>query len=250
MIKNLQDLYKADFKHLPEVVIRDLEATEEIQQLRRDIKEKVPGSNWTHIRAEVLLEMQQLLDIKLQPILVESWKTHQDVDREIYIQNKTVSDEKAIVSLSDHEIRSTHSPRLNIKIGDTKHPMRTFIAITLNLRDVSLVIQHGEIKEILTGTVKGKGFMQYQNATLIEKEFLGFDIAGKIDASTTTDNVVAEPLTTIQADTPQGITPVPTPQVTPRQESTSATSPTSNMVQFIIGVSIALIAVFLFWQFK
>ncbi len=262
MINNLQTLYKTDFRHLSETVIRDLEATEEIQLLRSDIKTQIPGSNWTNIRIEILQEMQQLLDIELQPILVESWKTHQDVVREISAQKQSTTDEISILHLPVHEIRSTHSPSLNITIAETVHPMKTFIGVTLILRDVSLSVQHGEIKEILSGMVKGKGFMQYQNATLIEKEFLDFDITSKIVRNVAgnmiKDSTASIPGLPTQSNTesrppidpsPKQSTVIPKNQQHTAQEE-KASSPPSNMIQFIIGVSIALLAVYLFWQFK
>jgi len=242
MIKNLQALYKADFKHLAEAVIRDFEATEEIQQLRRDIKTHIPGSNWTIIRLELLIEMQKLLDIELLPILIDSWKTHQDVIREIEAQEKSSDDtppQKAIVCLNDHEIRSSHSPSLDITIEEKVLPIRTFIGMTLELSDVSLLIQQGEIKEILSGTVKGKGFMQYQNATLIEKDFLAFDITGGTTQELPLENNQQE-----HKSSPQ------TPQSTRPQPAHKSPSASSNMLQFIVGISIALVAVYLFWQFK
>ncbi len=256
MINNLQTLYKANFSHLPETAIRDLEATEEIQLLRSDIKAQIPGSNWTNIRVEILKEMQLLLDIKLQPIFIESWQTHQDVIREINVQKQSATDEISILNLSDHEIRSTHSPSLNITIAETVHPMRAFIGITLMLRDVSLIVQHGKIKEILSGTVNGKGFMQYQNATLIEKEFLDFDIAGKIADEITKDSSVPIPELPTEANTlssPSTDQP-PVPQKNQphldKDSERKKSALSSNMIQFIIGVSIALIAVYLFWQLK
>ena len=255
MINNLQALYKANFSHFPETVIRDLEATEEIQRLRKEIKAKIPGSNWTLIRAEILLEMQQLLDIPLQPILTESWKTHQDVSREIDAQKISDADDpcdSSIVNLADHEIRSTHSPSLYIRIADSVHPLRLFIGITLELRNVALRLQEGDIKEILSGTVSGKGFMQYQNATLTEKDFLDFDIAGKI-TSAKAPNIETQtdphpnPIKTTHIDESDIDQLIETPSIKEEKKSLSFSS---KLIQFIVGISIALTAVYLFWQFK
>ncbi len=246
MINNLQSLYKADFSQLPETVIRDLESTEEVQQLRRDIKTLVPGSNWSTLRARLLTELEQLLDIELSPILVASWQTHQDVEREIRAQKGSGGEEIAIVNLEDHEIRSTHSPQLIISIADRTHTLRSFIGITLNMRGVALLIQQGEIREILSGTVKGHGFMQYQNATLIERDFLDFDISGKLGTSsdmTATSNEQKHPRIPVPE---QPALPEPEPVPAPQQQASSLSS---NMLQFVLGISIALIAVYLFWQF-
>lgn len=252
-INKLINLFETDFRLLPEKVIRDFEATEEVQKLRRDIKHKVPHANWTTIREELLKELQKLLDLKLQPIFVESWKSHQDVVREIDHQLEEQSNESALVSLTDHEIRSSHSPSLLVQIEDTTHPLRTFIGLSFNLSDVTLKIQHGEIQEIISGTANGSGFFQYQNATLIEQDFLNFSIADRIKNTRTRNSDNEEALTPEDLHSTDASDQESNKLDTDEPAEQAASSPVSlktNMIQFIIGVSIALIAVFLFWQFK
>lgn len=253
-ITNLHNLFETDFRHLPEKVIRDFEATEEVQLLRREIKEKIPQANWSTMREELLSELQKLLDIKLQPIWIESWKSHQDVSREINMQLDSESGETAILALSDHEIRSSHSPSLLVQIKDRTYPLRAFVGLTFNLSNVSLKIQHGEIQQIISGAVNGSGFLQYQNATLIEQEFLDFDISGKIGEKTQKAVAGRRPIATQEATAEQA-----PPALQSASSAQTADEPVfeetenslkTNMVQFIIGVSIALVAVFLFWQLK
>jgi hypothetical protein len=276
---NLQKLYKADFSHLSETVLRNLEATEEIQLLRQTIKANIPGSNWSLLRTEILAETQQLLEIDLYPILIASWKTHQDVIREINAQKyllKSSSDSKndiaadlankvAIVNLDEHEVKSTHSPCLSINIGDKTHLLRSFIGVTLYLQNVALKIQRGEITEILSGDLSGKGFMQYQNATLIEKDFLEFSISGltKSTPDSATSLEKKPPVVNLtnnnplnqqrSIDQPASMQASQDPSlnsshinVSPQKKASTST----NMLQFLIGISLALLAVFLFWQLK
>lgn len=270
-INNLQALYKADFSHIDEGVLRSLEATEEIQQLRQDIKSTIPNSDWRVIRSEILTQLEQLLDIELYPILIDSWKTHQDVNREINAQQESGVNEISIVNLDSHEIKSTHSPCLSITIGSDTRLMRSFIGITLILKDVILIIKNGEINEVVSGTVEGKGFMQYQNATLIEKDFLEFSIAG-ITATTEklstneskssndslltdtkdkdnhTDNPLSQPTSNRQEHTSTSTASSATASQNIQPSSTSKPkSAFSKVLQFIIGVSLALFAVYLFW---
>ena len=281
-ITNLQALYKADFSHISEGVLRSLEATEEIQQLRHDIKTTVPNSDWRTIRSEIIKEMEQLLDIELYPILKDSWKTHQDVSREIEAQQESSDSEVntvSIVNLDQHEIKSTHSPYLSINMGDKTHLLRVFIGITLNLNNVTLVLKNGEIDEVVSGTVDGKGFMQYQNATLIEKDFLQFDIAGitgaainvlnKENRSSVSDpsnnelsnknkknteqqannalsnKLQTSPLVPAQQISQPNSKPNAQPISPPRRKSVF-----SKLLQFIIGVVLALFAVYLFWTLR
>ncbi len=275
-INNLQVLYKADFSDIHEGVLRSLEATEEIQQLRQTIQSTIPNSDWQVIRSEILTQLEQLLDIELYPILIDSWKTHQDVSRELNVQQESGVNEISIVNLDPHEIKSTHSPCLSITIGNNTHLMRSFIGITLKLKGVTLIITNGEIDEVVSGTVEGKGFMQYQNATLIEKDFLEFSIAGITATDETTgdlstneskfsnnpllakgndhhiDNPLNQPTSTRQEQTSPPASSTSSSRATDAQniQSSPALKPKSafsKILQFIIGVSLALLAVYLFW---
>lgn len=259
MINNLQELYKADFSNLPETVLRDLEATDEVRQLRQDIKTHVSAGSWPQTRSVLLKQLQGLLDIPLKPILIESWKTHQDVEREIQAQQDSGDTALAMVTLEDHEIRSSHMPAVTVKVRDNIHTLRCFIGITLQLKDVSLTLQQGEIREVLSGTARGHGFIQYQNATLLEKDFLDFDLSGNYTTADEPQSPPPLPLGDSQANKkePEQSTGSPAQPVTTTQadtsRSTKQSSPSllsSSMIQFLIGISIALIAVFIFWQFK
>ena len=242
-INNLKQLFKADFRHVPASTIRDFEATEEIQQLRLSIKSEIPNSQWEVIRTELFTQTESLLDIDLHSILVKSWKTHQDVRREVLFQQESKNTNAAVITLADHEIRTTHSPSLVTQINSHNTiNLRFFIGIVLHLKGVSLKIQNGEIKEILSGKVSGNGFMQYQNATLIEKDFLGFDISHTVDNSKLNLDKPPEEDTAYGGVTSQYST-------ISTKKQTQAGSFQRNIVQFIVGISLAMLAVFIFWQF-
>ncbi len=245
-INNLKQLFKADFRHVSASTIRDFEATEEIQQLRQSIKSEIPNSQWEVIRTELFTQTEHLLDIDLHSILVKSWKTHQDVRRETLLQQESKSTNAAIVILADHEIRTTHSPSLTTQINThSTINLRFFIGIVLHLKGVSLKIQNGEIKEILSGKVSGNGFMQYQNATLIEKDFLGFDISHTIDNSKLDLESHSEDDSHYKEMTSQSTTAAGN-----KDKQAHTGSFQRNIVQFIVGISLAMLAVFIFWQFS
>lgn len=248
-LTTLTELFKPNFNKLSAKTLIELESTEELRQLRDQIHRELPKGNWEIIRSELLRQVATLLDIDVQPILVESWKTHQDVEREINKQRATEDTETHIIILDDHDIRSSHTPNLELQIGNklTGH-LRVFIGVVFNLSNVSLKIENGEITEILSGNIKGHGFMQYQNVTLIEKDFLGFDISGSIQP---VDDAVAEGLPDLNSPSTDlgeaqiSVAPITTHAETkPRPEDTVR----SNMVQFSLGILLALLAVFLFWQ--
>lgn len=252
-LTTLTELFKPNFQKLSAKTLIELESTEEFRELREQIHQELPKGNWEIIRSELLRQVGTLLDIDVQPILLESWKTHQDVEREINKQLSSDDYVTHILSLDDHDIRSSHTPNLELQIGNklTGH-LRIFIGVVFNLKNVSLKIQYGDIQEILSGTVQGHGFMQYQNATLIEKDFLAFDISGPVERMTKHE------ITATDDDIPELPTepaPEPETQVTVAPIKTHSPPPPkpeetvkSNMLQFAFGILLALLAVFLFWQ--
>ncbi|CAA6828688.1 MAG: Unknown protein [uncultured Thiotrichaceae bacterium] len=257
-LTTLTELFKPDFKKLPAKTLIELESTEEFRQLREQIHQELPKGNWEIIRSELLRQVATLFDIKTQPILLESWKTHQDVEREINKQRTNNDSEMHIISLDDHDIRSSHTPNLELQIGDklTGH-LRVFIGVVFNLKNISLKIQHGDIQEVLSGNMQGHGFMQYQNATLIEKDFLACDISGIIEPVDNTPSVNHTENSTSAPGLSQEPATVGETQVTVAPIKTHSPPPPkpedivrSNMMQFAFGILLALFAVFLFWQLK
>lgn len=261
-------LLNADFTQLSASSMRDFESTDNIQQLRRSLQENVPDHQWDIIRQQVLTQAEQLLDIPLQPILVKSWRAHDAVKREIERQQaNNANHEESIVVLDSHEIRSTHSPTLVTTVGknNTIH-LRFFIGVVLQLRHVSIKIQQGEVTTILAGVMSGNGFMQHQNITLIEADFLQIKLAGEVSYKTdTVDNAIAAPIADIAAAAaerkPEPLLPTSkttndnsvddnTVEITTenRYEKKPASAFKRNITQFILGVLLALIALFIFWQ--
>ena len=186
----IKSLLNADFTQLSASSMRDFESTENIQHLRRSLQENVPDHQWEIIRQQVLSQAEQLLDIPLHPILVKSWRAHDAVKREIEQQQANSANHKeSIVVLDSHEIRSTHSPTLVTTVGKNNTiPLRFFIGVVLQLKHVSIKIQQGEITAILAGVMSGNGFMQHQNITLLEADFLQIKLAGKISYTANTTN--------------------------------------------------------------
>jgi hypothetical protein len=274
--QTLKSLLNADFTQLSASSMRDFESTDNIQQLRRSLQENVPDHQWDIIRQHVLVQAEQLLDMPLHPILIKSWHAHNAVKREIKRQQaNNANHEESIVVLDSHEIRSTHSPTLITTVGKNNTiPLRFFIGIVLHLKHVSIKIQQGEITTILAGVMSGNGFMQHQNITLIEADFLQIKLAGQVSYRTNTSNTRHTIQDTVNAPiaTPiAGLTAERKPDTSPpistitndnnsiddnaieittenRYEKKPASAFKRNITQFILGLLLALVALFIFWQ--
>ena len=277
--QTIKALLNADFTQLSASSMRDFESTDNIQQLRRSLQENVPDHQWDIIRQQVLAQAEQLLDIPLHPILVKSWRTHNAVKREIERQQaNSANHEESIVVLDSHEIRSTHSPTLVTTVGkNNRIHLRFFIGVVLHLKHVSIKIQQGEITAILAGIMSGNGFMQHQNITLIEADFLQIKLAGKISyrskskarsitneitsvtshatqntAKNTADEHIAAPIVDITTTNDRVDDYVNDNAIEITTENRYEKQPVSsfkrNITQFILGILVAVIALFIFWQ--
>lgn len=273
-IKTIKSLLEADLTQLSPQYIHDFEHTDLIQQLRQYLQRTVPDHQWPLIRDEMFSQMEQLLAIPLPPILVKSWHTHEAVKRAIAQQQANPdNDEASIVVLDAHEIRSTHSPTLTTKIGQNQTiDLRFFIGVVLQLKNISLKIQHGEINSVLAGVMSGNGFMQYQNATLIEHQFRHIKLAGDIELipETPPEAIVTPKRSAIPTSKQQQPHNTQTPanrddinttdkhnptthkakkQAKPATEKTALQTLKTSVIQFTLGVILALVLLFLFWQF-
>lgn len=280
-ITTIKSLLNSDFIPLPPHSIRDFEKTDNVQQLRQLLQKNMPDHQWNIVRNEILEQISLLLDIPLHPILVKSWHNHLAVKREVEQQYANPDNhEESIVVLDAHEIRSTHSPTLATHVGQGESiDLRFFIGVVLQLKNISLKIQQGEITAVLAGVMSGCGFMQYQNATLLEKDFNDFKLAGAISYTlnkpNTTEDIV-QPIrndvinNTLGQDPPivnnkVDIIPYREPQQIKSYSSDMSTdittenrhaqkklsTPTTfktSVMQFMLGVLIAVMALFVFWQ--
>jgi len=237
----LNDLFSIDFGNLPESILQHLEDTEEIRRLRKAVEDDdVKGIEWEICRKEFIQQLESLLEIKLQTILIEAWQTLDQVKDVVQEQLEKKDDSHLVIKLAEHNIRSTHTPNLTIHFNDQDFIIQIFIAIDLDIEGLTLKINKGKIKKILTGYASGKGLIQYQNITLCEPEILQFALASLVQTK------VLPPLL------PEKNTPSPQQAYagieSDRVIAKKRREPLSNGLQFIIGVAIALLAVYVFWQ--
>lgn len=236
----LNNLFKIDFSKLPESTLQHLDNTEIIRHLRQAVEEKTKGLDWQSVRQEFIQQLEPLLDIRLQAILVDTWQTLEQVKTAIKIQREG-GNKNTVIKLAAHNICSTHTPSLVINYHDQEFIIQLFVAIDLDIEDLTLKLHNGKITKILTGFAKGKGIIQYQNITLRESEILQFSLASNVQSKALPPPVVSNPKENKQ--------PAYAGIEDDKVIAKAKWAPLSNTLQFIIGIAIALVAVYIFWQF-
>ncbi len=179
---SLQDLLFGDtHDSLPDMVLHTDKSHQDLLKAQENLRKKLKGLNQIDLHAETARHMENLLDIPLDLVLVRGWLKLREVRQHIAKQQETGSDETVVMYLSEHSINSTHSPVLEVKMGnECIFRLQLDIALSLKLSAVGLVIKQARIEEVTSGTCKGKGSIAYLKEKLLEKDIAKINLLGKI----------------------------------------------------------------------
>lgn len=158
-----------------------MESSRKISSLKEVFSKEVKGIRWHVVFNEIMKKVGDLLNIGVSDIMVMAWNKYslllKYLDREKYSPDETF-----LVPLAEHTIKSEHHPYIEILINDkTVGKIGFDINISLNLEGIILKIQDGKIKEILTGSCKGKGTISHGDFVISEKSLEPIQLPGSID---------------------------------------------------------------------
>jgi len=167
-------------KDLSSKKLSALESATGVVSLRATILTDAKAVGWTTTWSEIVEKMKDLLDIGIPEIMVSAWNKYRILlkylDREKY-----PPDETFLVPLAEHTIRSVHRPFIEILINDQSVAKIQFdLDLSLYLKEATLKIQDGKIKEILVGSCKGKGVMKCEGLVILERETDSVVLPGRI----------------------------------------------------------------------
>lgn len=227
-------------------VVEAFIAADTLTELRRSIQHRLPALDWEAVQKQILNQVETLLDKPLWDILYPAWEEHDDVKKFIHEQSFDEDGVLGIAVLTDHELRSSYAPTIDINLnGDSQGVLCFFLGVKLDLIDITLKINKGKIEEVLSGTINGHIILQHQNATFIDQSFINKNIAdlkhpikhASVDqilgASDFGDNSISVKL--------------PSKPTYHRPKTTEYNNKKSNIIQFLLGIAISLMAIFLFW---
>ena len=166
---------------LPADRLTALDSSGNMPALKKLILQQTKGLGWGVLREEILKKVEDLLNISLPEIFTAAWNKYhillQYLDRQKYPPN-----ESFLVPLAEHTINSEHHPSLEIMINEQPVGKINFaISVALTLEGIILKIQDGKIKEIFTGTCKGKGTVKCEDQVILEEKMKSLSLPGSID---------------------------------------------------------------------
>lgn len=167
-------------KELSTERLSSVESSKQISTVRDKII-KEAKCKWPIAFEIIIKKIADILDIGILDIMVMAWNKYRILlkyaDREKY-----PPDETFLVPLAEHTIKSEHCPSIEILInGNPIGKINFNITVSLMVEGIILKIQDGKIKEITTGTCKGKGTVMCENIVILEKQTESISLPGSID---------------------------------------------------------------------
>jgi hypothetical protein len=177
----LSQFFSLKDKELSPDRLSAIESGEQVSAVKGLVLKQTKGVGWGVIKDEIFKKLVDLLEISIPYILVAAWNKYEILlkylDREKYPPN-----ESFLVPLAEHCITSEHHPYVEILVNDQPVGKIGFdINVALTLEGIILKIQDGKIKEIFTGTCKGKGTISCDNIVILEKKTESVPLPGSID---------------------------------------------------------------------
>jgi hypothetical protein len=141
---------------------------------------ELPGLDLAGLGAAIKEKIEEIFDVSLSEILRGAWLDYQQI-RDCADPEKHPADETIRLKLATHEIKSTHRPELEIRIGDLPPlKIRFEIELGLTLSGPLLIIRGAKIREVDVSTCQARGTVTCNGVTLLERETREIRLLGRI----------------------------------------------------------------------
>lgn len=165
---------------LPQTGKSIIESSQKVSSLKEALAKKMQAVKWAAALDEIIRKVDNLLEISLHDIMVSAWNKYRLFENAIE-KSKASPNETFVIALAEHTIKSKHKPYIEIILNDKTIEKIDFdISLDLILKGFIVKIKNGWIKEITTGSCKGRGSLKCEGFMIIEEETKTFPLPGSI----------------------------------------------------------------------
>jgi hypothetical protein len=166
----MRELFEVDPKAFSARVESGLDAHRVAEDARQEIAKETSSIQWPWVRSAVAEKSQELLDLNVIDVLVNSWKKYMEI-QQYADQKKYGREEEILAPLATHTVKSQHHPYVEILLKERQVGCITFdLDFSLVLEGFVLKIQDARIMEILTGSGKGEGALSLAGVSLWDQQ--------------------------------------------------------------------------------
>lgn len=140
------------------------------QAMQERINQEVKGIKWTAAMPDLIPKICDLLEIKVDDVLLAAWKKASEL-RTVIEKSKQTPEETTYVELAEHTINSEHKPSIDVKLRGAKlKTIALLVQLGFKLKGFVLKIKNGGIIELQTGDCEVKGTIKFSGLTIAEKK--------------------------------------------------------------------------------
>ena len=150
----------------------------EANQIKAALAKAAPGLPLGALLDGVGRAVQDALDVPVTDLLIGAWEHARDLRAALETTRRSPG-ETALVPLLSHSINSNHRPYVDVVVEGVPLVHLVFpVKVEFRVEGVVVRVRGGRIAEILSGTVKVKGTVKFDDFVLFEKAMAPISIPG------------------------------------------------------------------------
>ena len=155
-----------------------LENGPEANQIKAALAKAAPGLPLGTRVEGISKAVQDALDVPVTDVLIGAWQRARDL-RTALETTRESPEATILVPLLGHAMTSEHRPYVDIVVEGVPLARLVFpVKAEFRLEGVVLRVRHGQVANILAGTVKVKGTLKFGDFVLFEKALAPISIPG------------------------------------------------------------------------
>lgn len=140
------------------------------------LSEKFP---WSSVKEEIGTKITGLLDVEISDVVAAAWSKAQEL-REYADPEKHPPEETVITELAEHTIKADYHPSLEFLVNGRELPgIQLDVLLSLVVKGLIVTIRGGELREIKSCTIAGKGKLEIAGVPILERESEPFELPGR-----------------------------------------------------------------------
>lgn len=140
------------------------------QAVEERIGQELKGIKWTAAMPDLVPKICDLLEIKVDDVLLSAWKKAAEI-KAVIEKSKQTPEETSYVELAEHTINSEHKPSIDVKLRGAKlKTIALLVQLGFKLQGFVLKIKNGGIIEMQAGHCEVKGTIKFSGLTIAEKK--------------------------------------------------------------------------------
>ncbi|MEK6334992.1 MAG: hypothetical protein AABM67_08590 [Acidobacteriota bacterium] len=154
---------------LPQNGAKDL-SDDRWQTVEKRISEEMKGIKWTAAMSDLVPKICDLLEIKVDDVLLRAWKKAAAI-RTALVNSKLTPEQTTYLELAEHTVNSEHKPSIDVKLKGAKiKSIALLVHLGFKLQGFVLKIKNGAIVELQAGHCEVKGTIKFSGLTIAEKK--------------------------------------------------------------------------------